>query len=68
MTAGPSGLQLDLLTVIVRLEQIQEQGPEPEHFVWDRVVTCDIPRLRGYLTPETLAWEDEFKERRDRSA
>jgi hypothetical protein len=60
-------LQLDLLTVIVRLEQIGgELGKRTaagqafaEWLMIKRVLECDVPRLRGYLTPETLAWERE---------
>lgn len=54
---GPTGLQLDLLTVVARLEQIRDEGPGvlADHLL-DRVLTCDLPRLRGYLTEETLRW------------
>jgi hypothetical protein len=63
----PSGLQLDLLTAIVRLEQIGEElakgtaaGQDmAEYLLEERVIKCDVPRLRSYLTAETLAWEQE---------
>lgn len=51
---GP-GLQLDLLTVVLRLEQI-ERGDE---WLLDRVLTCDLPRLRGHLTEQALVWKTE---------
>lgn len=70
----PRGLQLDLLTVIVRLEQVGEllggsaDGVLPM-FGWylltERVIECDVPRLRGYLTAETLAWEEQATAGRD---
>lgn len=37
-------LALDVATVIARLVQIDREQ-RPEHFVWDRVMTCDVPRL-----------------------
>lgn len=59
MTAEHSidALQLDLATIVARLEQVQDQGgwdlacPT----VKDRILTCDLPRLRGHLTPEASA-------------
>lgn len=65
---APTGLQLDLLTVIVRLEQIAAElkadfqvthAPLWLYLLEDRVMKCDVPRLRGYLSAETLAWEAE---------
>lgn len=60
----PSGLQLDLLTVIVRLEQIRDEWDEHQGFAEDlllsRVIGCDVPRLRSYLAPETLAWAEDM--------
>ena len=52
---GPTGLQLDLLSVIARITQAHRE-PDMAHVLLDRLVTCDVPRLRGYLTPETIAW------------
>lgn len=61
-------LQLDLLTVIKRLEQIRDELAEPEGFtrggmwLWlleDRVLTCDLVRLRSHLSAEALAFEAE---------
>ncbi|MDB5910931.1 MAG: hypothetical protein JWP34_5045 [Massilia sp.] len=53
---APEGLQLDLLCAVVRMEQMRDQGIEHNGVVFDRLLTCDARRLRGYLTPETLAW------------
>ena len=54
---APTGLQLDLLCMIARLEQIRDEGGWEENaFLADRVLTCDLPRVRAYLTAETLAW------------
>lgn len=57
-------LQLDLLTVVGRLEQIRdelaEHGDDSELWRWlleERVLTCDLPRLRGHLTAEARALE-----------
>jgi hypothetical protein len=67
MSAAPTGLQLDLLTAIVRLEQIGRLIANCNDLpadLWlylleERVIKCDVPRLRGHLAPETLAWEAE---------
>ena len=60
----PDSLQLDLLCVIVRLEQIKDllDNGREDFAMWlltERVIECDVRRLRGYLTPESLAWERE---------
>jgi hypothetical protein len=58
----PAGWQLDLLTAVLRLEQIAGDGGfyggGPVEIVAERLLTCDLPRLRGYLTPETLTWAE----------
>ena len=48
------GLQLDLASVILRIEQAQAD-PGMRDFLVDRLATCDARRLRTYLEPETLA-------------
>lgn len=54
---APAGLQLDLLTLVARLEQIRDEGGwEANGVVADRLLTCDLPRMRAHLTSETLAW------------
>jgi hypothetical protein len=45
--------EIDIASIIIRIEQINNQEP-PTHWLWDRVMTCDIPRLRRQLSPETL--------------
>jgi hypothetical protein len=55
--SAPSGLQLDLLTAIVRIEQAH-RDPDMAEFLLHRLATCDVRRLRTYLSPETLAWEE----------
>jgi hypothetical protein len=50
--------QLNILCVVLRLEQINDEHPaEAHHWLWDRVMFCDVPRLRAMLTPEMLEWE-----------
>ena len=57
---APGGLQLDLVSVVARLRQIRDEGGIPgsslAEFLWDRVMTCDLPRLENHLTPATVAW------------
>lgn len=57
-TRLPDALQLDLLTIVGRLEQIVAEGgfETANAVVVDRVLTCDLPRLRDHLSPQTLAW------------
>lgn len=49
-----AGLQLDLACAILRIEQAVRE-PEKAEFLLHRLSTCDAPRLRQYLTTETLA-------------
>lgn len=54
--AVPEGLQLDLVTVIARIEQLEaEPYFDNGHFIWRRIVSCDLPRLRGHLMPAAIA-------------
>lgn len=58
--AGMDALQLDLTTLVGRLQQVQDEGGW-EHacpIVLDRILTCDLPRLREHLTPEAVALLD----------
>ncbi len=41
-------LAADLACILARLEQINSEQ-EPAHWLWDRVMTCDVPRLRHHL-------------------
>lgn len=45
---------LDIASTVARLEQIESEGYDDGHWLLDRLVTCDLPRLRGHLTPEAL--------------
>lgn len=53
----PAGLQLDLLTAVLRLRQVRDSQPGlmREHLV-ERLATCDLPRLAGYLNADTRDW------------
>lgn len=50
-------LQLDLATIVARLEQVQAEGGWDKAcpIVLDRILTCDLPRLREHLTEEAAA-------------
>lgn len=49
----PEKLQLDLLCLVARLEQVRDGGGwDEELLVADRVLTCDLPRLRKHLPVE----------------
>lgn len=50
-------LQLDLATLVARLEQVEAEGgwEHADAIVKDRILTCDLPRLREHLTPEAAA-------------
>lgn len=66
MTATPRGLQLDLATAITRIQEIaaavDQDGrlsPMGHWLLTDRLLTCDVPRLRGHLSPDTENWLSE---------
>lgn len=50
-------LQLDLATVILRIDQVHSLpiGDPLRELLIDRLGTCDSPRLRRYLTETTIA-------------
>jgi hypothetical protein len=50
-------LQLDLATIVGRLEQLESEGihERVDSVVLDRILTCDLPRLREHLTEEAAA-------------
>ncbi len=52
-------LQLDLATVVGRLEQVAEYGHDS--LAGHRLVSCDLPRLRGHLSDETLEMMDRYR-------
>ena len=56
-----SDLELDLLTLVARLEQVDAEG-RPDHFVWDRIIGADVARMRNkWISPQAQAtarqWE-----------
>lgn len=52
----PAQIELDILTLIVRLEQMDAED-RPTHWLWaDRVMGCDVPRLRAHCSAEALLW------------
>jgi hypothetical protein len=57
-TRPPRGLQLDLLSALVRLGQVADElDPAAEvPFPLDHVFSCDVPRLWAHLTPQTITW------------
>lgn len=47
---------IDLISVVTRLEQVsREPGFETADVTHERIFTCDLPRLRGYLPDEAAA-------------
>ncbi|MGW4406533.1 hypothetical protein ACWEJ6_21065 [Nonomuraea sp. NPDC004702] len=53
-------LQVDLATLVGRLEQVQDEGGWENAcpIVLDRILTCDLPRLREHLSVEAAALLD----------
>jgi hypothetical protein len=53
-------LERDLLTLVLRLEQIDRER-RPEHWLWsDRVMACDVERLRArWISAEAQAAAEE---------
>jgi hypothetical protein len=37
----------DIRSMLIRLDQIDVEQ-QPEHWLWDRVMTCDLPRLAAW--------------------
>lgn len=53
-------IELDIASAVARIEQIAREGPDSCcGIILDRLITCDAPRLRRYLSIETLAILDE---------
>ena len=51
---------VDLLSVVARIDQAErEHRIEHDASAAERLVTCDLPRLRAYLPAEALAIVDE---------
>lgn len=54
--------QLDVLSLLIRIAQINREEP-PEHFLWEtRVMQCDVRRLREYITDPELRNDPELIE------
>jgi hypothetical protein len=47
---------LDVATLVARLMQIDAED-RPTHWLWTRVMTCDVPRMR--LVPEVASMLDQ---------
>lgn len=49
-------LQLDLETIVARLEQVKVEGGFEKAcpIVVERILTCDLPRLKAHLHKITL--------------
>jgi hypothetical protein len=45
---------IDLVCVIARLRQVHEDGIDASPVVFDRIFTCDLPRLERYLPAEAI--------------
>jgi hypothetical protein len=57
---GVSELDLDLLTAIARIQQIEREGVDTcGGIILDRIFTCDAPRLRRHVSASALAWANE---------
>lgn len=47
---------IDLMSAVARMEQTLRDPEFKTHdLVHERIFTCDLPRLRGYLPPEAQA-------------
>ena len=56
-------LQIDLASAVARLEQLRDMPYfDSSHWLWDRVASCDIPRLRGHLGPEAVELLERLNE------
>lgn len=52
--------QLDVASAVLRIEQLAREGFDAGGgVIWDRLVTCDVPRLRAMLGPDVLGQMDE---------
>lgn len=54
-------LDLDLLSAVARIRQLQEEGVETcSGLILDRLITCDMPRLFSHISDEATAWAKEI--------
>lgn len=55
---GVSALDIDLLTAVARIEQIDREGPDTcGGMILHRLITCDAPRLRRHLSDAARQWD-----------
>lgn len=53
-------IDTDLACLLIRLIQIDREQT-PQHYLWQtRVMECDVPRLRAYLSAQTLEQLDRI--------
>lgn len=45
--------ELDIVTLLMRIKQINKEQV-PEHWLWDRVITCDLPRITRHIKQPDL--------------
>ena len=45
---------IDLVSAVTRMRQVQAEGLEAAGVVHERIFTCDLPRLEGYLPAEAM--------------
>lgn len=45
---------IDLLSTVARIEQADREGHIEHDIITERLITCDLPRLRNYLPPEAI--------------
>lgn len=58
----PEGLQLDLATACLRMQQIFDELGNDVYKIGDigaRIFTCDLPRLKQHISNDTMAWLEE---------
>jgi hypothetical protein len=45
---------IDLACVVARLRQVLDEGHETDSLIEERIFTCDLPRLEGWLPAQAL--------------
>jgi hypothetical protein len=56
-----SQLELDIMTVVARLQQLRdEHGEDMKEFLIHRLTSSDLQRLRAHLRPELRAQLDDL--------
>jgi len=43
---------IDLASAVARMRQVIDEGLETDSIVHERIFTCDLPRLEGWLPEE----------------